>query len=374
MNFTQEQLLSDGEASTGTSPFQQFETPRGIPADLQQDWTEDNSVNPFDGSHKEWGVSPQLQNPPREEDEEVTAGKLAIPAEFTELQHDVRLDNFSLTGPEPSCLCLVVFWGFVTAGALAGVTVYAVHKLNKDNCAHGTGLPGDVTAPSDPNIGEMVSIAYGFFPYVLGLVCLVEVFRRQTVWPLQLVCMAVVIVLLNEAVVKRLVSQDRPSGSCLHSKGMPSSHAELSIGFWFLFHLEVGTKWHSGLTANYCSLVSSWKEGLQPWPAWRNVVVLLLVDILLLPVPFTRVVLHDHSWAQVGVGALLGCVVASCWYCLLNFWLYKHLESLSEFLQCNSCGLLWRFKNDYLPLACMERRADTIAYNQSTGISASYVM
>ena len=38
-----------------------------------------------------------------------------------------------------------------------------------------SGLAGDVTAPSDPNIGEMVSIAYGFFPYVLGLVCLVEV-------------------------------------------------------------------------------------------------------------------------------------------------------------------------------------------------------
>jgi hypothetical protein len=56
-------------------------------------------MNPSDGSHKEWGVSPQLQNPLREE-EEAAAGKLAIPAEFTELQHDVRLDNFSLTGIE----------------------------------------------------------------------------------------------------------------------------------------------------------------------------------------------------------------------------------------------------------------------------------
>ena len=44
-------------------------------------------------------------------------------------------------------------------------------------CGHSRAVwfAGDVTAPSDPNIGEMVSIAYGFFPYVLGLVCLVEV-------------------------------------------------------------------------------------------------------------------------------------------------------------------------------------------------------
>ena len=44
---------------------------------------------------------------------------------------------------------------------------------------------------------------------------------------------------MNEGIIKRLVQQDRPSGSCLHSKGMPSSHAELSVAFWFYGHLEV---------------------------------------------------------------------------------------------------------------------------------------
>ena len=39
-----------------------------------------------------------------------------------------------------------------------------------------------------------------------------------------------------------------------------------------------------------------------------QVVVLLLVDILLLPVPFTRVVLHDHSWAQVWLQSML-CII-----------------------------------------------------------------
>jgi len=305
---------------------------------------------------------------------DAATGALSIP-ELTELQEDPRISEkpTRTNGPEPSCLCLVVFWGIVIAGALAGGIVYIIHKLDKDNCTHGTGLPGDVTAPSDPSIGDIVSIGYGLMPYVLGLVCLVEVFRGQTVWPLQLVLMAVVIVVLNEAIVKRLVSQDRPSGSCLHSKGMPSSHSELAIGFWFIIHLEVGTKWHSGLTPNFSCLFRSWKEGLQPWPTWRNVMILMLVDVLLLPVPFTRVVLHDHSWAQVGIGAMIGCVVASGWYCMLNFWLYKHLEGITEFIRCHSCGLLWQFKNDYLPLACMERRADTIAYNYSSGISASYV-
>lgn len=40
-----------------------------------------------------------------------------------------------------------------------------------------------------------------------------------------------------------------------------------------------------------------------------QVVVLLLVDILLLPVPFTRVVLHDHSWAQVWLQSMLYIIV-----------------------------------------------------------------
>ena len=62
---------------------------------------------------------------------------------------------------ERSCLCLVVFWGTLIAAALAGVgwqlietapssccrqaTVYAVRKLDKDDCQHGTGMPGGCT-------------------------------------------------------------------------------------------------------------------------------------------------------------------------------------------------------------------------------------
>ena len=85
----------------------------------------------------------------------------------------------------------------------------------------------------------------------------------------------------------------------------------------------MATKWSTGLTPNYSSFVSSPSAAVGPWPVWRNVssanhrspvhelssievmvlllqvMVLLLADILLLPVPFTRVVLQDHSWAQV---------------------------------------------------------------------------
>ena len=65
-----------------------------------------------------------------------------------------------------------------------------------------------------------------------------QIFMRR-MWPLQMLLLAGVIVILNEGVFKRIIKQDRPSESCLHSKGMPSSHAELSIGFWLYLHLEV---------------------------------------------------------------------------------------------------------------------------------------
>lgn len=163
-------------------------------------------------------------------------------------------------------------------------------------------------------------------------------------WPLLILLMAGLIVIINEGFFKRVISQDRPDGSCLHSKGMPSSHAELSVGFWFYFHLECIFK--PGLTST------------SYWTKEHKIIVCGLVWLLLLPVPFTRVQLEDHSWAQVGIGALIGCSVAVGWYLLLNCWAFKHLDRVADLIgKCPCCkccaplrdGLFHGFINDYYP-------------------------
>lgn len=94
---------------------------------------------------------------------------------------------------------------------------------------------GDVTAPDSPNFGEVLAIIWGYIPYVCGALCVLALVHpglgtthminlpvqivKKTMWPLALLCVAGVIVIVNEGVVKRVVSQDRPDGSCLESKG-----------------------------------------------------------------------------------------------------------------------------------------------------------
>eukprot|EP00658_Telonema_sp_P-2_P008509 TRINITY_DN13212_c0_g1_i1.p1 TRINITY_DN13212_c0_g1~~TRINITY_DN13212_c0_g1_i1.p1 ORF type:complete len:379 (+),score=87.02 TRINITY_DN13212_c0_g1_i1:250-1386(+) len=233
----------------------------------------------------------------------------------------------------------VLFWVLMSfAGLVLGV-IYLVVKSSDDDCNHGTALPGDVTAPDDIDFADVVSIIYGYVPYVCGLACLVILFWRRTMWPLLLLLVGSVIVVLNEGLFKRVIAQDRPSGSCIHSKGMPSSHATLAITYWVLFNLEVLLKPHVTSTSS--------------WTLHSKAAVLVAAWVLLLPVPFTRVVLKDHSWAQIGVGALIGTCVAVGWYLVLSYWAYKRLDKISDYLgKCKCCwgqGLFHHFTNDYYP-------------------------
>lgn len=47
---------------------------------------------------------------------------------------------------------------------------------------------------------------------------------------------------------------------------------------------------------------------------WKYHLYAIYYMILLLPVPFSRVYLHDHLWTQVLAGSCVGIVTASIWY------------------------------------------------------------
>jgi len=50
------------------------------------------------------------------------------------------------------------------------------------------------------------------------------------------IAVLVFMLIFNEFLIKRIVNEARPSDSCVHSPGMPSSHATISIGVmtWYI--------------------------------------------------------------------------------------------------------------------------------------------
>jgi acid phosphatase family membrane protein YuiD len=174
----------------------------------------------------------------------------------------------------------------------------------------GIGLRGlDVTVPFDPTVGERIAIFYSFVPWILALVWLVMTLVFRSTQLLLGVFWSSVVVVLNELVWKRVLAQSRPAGSCLHSKGMPSTHSELAFGMFVWLGLEL--LFHR-----------------QHWPMDRRIGSVLGLAVLLLPVLPSRQVLHDHSAAQVLVGALIGAVFGASYFLVLHYYGAPWLNSL----------------------------------------------
>merc|ERR1712079_583522 len=98
--------------------------------------------------------------------------------------------------------------------------------------------------------------------------------------------------------VKPLIEQRRPVGSCLTSCGMPSGHSLNSISLltWLTCEIFLAQAVSSGQRIRHFALVL----------------------LLLGPVGWSRTCLRDHSWAQVGVGSSLGLFVGCAWAAFLR--------------------------------------------------------
>jgi len=124
---------------------------------------------------------------------------------------------------------------------------------------------------------EMLSATVlSFLPWVLGAAVFAGSLQPGRMR--QLLPVTLVVMIANEALLKRLLRQPRPESSCLKSNGMPSSHSALSL---------------------------AWSWTMSRWPApFRAVIVFLLL------VPWSRVQIGDHSVSQVVVGGVLGAGAA----------------------------------------------------------------
>lgn len=142
----------------------------------------------------------------------------------------------------------------------------------------------EVTIPYDCDATTALAVAISFVPWVLGTFAVVCC-RAHHLLRAMALC-SLIVIACNEGMIKKLVRQPRPVGSCLQSQGMPSSHTMMSVAWLVvLYTYRRGCTWFD--TANP-SLV------LVPWARWH---------------------LHDHSAAQVavggGVGLLLGVFIVT---------------------------------------------------------------
>jgi len=158
-----------------------------------------------------------------------------------------------------------------------------------------------------------------------------------------------VMVGLNEGVFKVIYRQARPSESCNYSCGFPSGHAVMSVGFFTLMFLDATYRTMPRLACSQESALAAIQlraESKRTFLGWtlrewllgdaRGVATLLPLSaahtlghsdfvyfaaawgFLLLPVPFSRVILKDHTPAQVLTGATIGTVEAVIYFAIIR--------------------------------------------------------
>ena len=190
-------------------------------------------------------------------------------------------------------------------------------------------MPLQVTLPNDPNFWQILAVFYGYVPWVIclfiGLAFLVYRGSRK----LAVGLLPALTAGINE-LVKLGVNQSRPLGSCLTSKGMPSSHSAVSIGLFLYLILDAGYRIKPSGSGIFGSCKSVGDTSVK---MLKGALVLpfgsmtlkeffgygALWAVLLLPVPVARVLLNDHSPSQAMAGMLVGMLAAFLWFPLMLF-------------------------------------------------------
>lgn len=223
-------------------------------------------------------------------------------------------------------------------------------------CPHGHLLPGDVTLPLHPTLGQWISVGYGLMPFLvifLGFVdTVVTAVTLRGLGTREMSFMGFVLLVtgLNEYVLKRIAHDPRPDLSCNHSCGFPSGHSVSAIAFYTLMFLDasfrvspkipmsvevarrelqalhslpkqgtfLGMSLHEWLTKDLRACTLMPLSANDVLDAWDFVNFVLQWSVLLLPVPLSRVVVKDHTSNQVLIGSLTGIVEAILWFTFLR--------------------------------------------------------
>jgi hypothetical protein len=174
---------------------------------------------------------------------------------------------------------------------------------------------GQVTIrfPVNPHPLNLIALAYGFLPWLLPIMLFVYGVATWHFLPLYGIAMSIVCAVINEAILKPILKQPRPSCTAHRYKdgpnagkpkdGMPSGHVLNATTIMVWACLEVALK-GPGLA-----------EGQQLTITW-----LVIILALMAPVPWARWHNWDHTLNQTLVSLCLGTVVGvAAFYLRVHF-------------------------------------------------------
>lgn len=225
--------------------------------------------------------------------------------------------------------------------------------------AHSYGLPADESS----EVWIFVNVLYSYVPLT---VLVVHMLRLIVVRGSRELCIASVLIftfVLNELILKQVFRHPRPEESCCTSCGMPSSHSAFALSLWGFHAYEL--LWRLQLRpfswVDWEHLRESAKEAqraaMRSWDELDALQCLLLCGfwtVLLGPVPFTRVILGDHSVEQVMIGSIVGLSSSLTVWMAARALQKSHNHQLDEDWCCGEHRLIRH--NMALPLSSVRRR------------------
>lgn len=244
-------------------------------------------------------------------------------------------------------------------------------------CPYGIKLPFDVTWPdaaraqsfglSDDDLPKnalwiLVNVVYGYVPTIFMVVQLLRLFVVRGSRELCIASILICTFIFNELILKQIFREPRPEYSCCTSCGMPSSHSAFAASLWafhawdLLWRLEPRLGW-ADWDAVAESALEVYRSAWRHWDALDSLqcsMLFLFWSVVLLPVPGTRVVLGDHSPAQVLAGSAVGLCVSTAVWVVTRFLLKNHQHQLDGKKSCGDFRLISH--NMAVPIPSLLRR------------------
>lgn len=206
-----------------------------------------------------------------------------------------------------------------TSAAIEIASVLAANATSASSCApawsregkpcpngHNLWLPfAGFTLPLDPTPTNVVACLYSVLPFFAMCANVVLVVKKRRPRELLWILYALSMSLFNE-MLQSAFKEPRPVESCLTSCGMPSGHSCYAVGL-FVFILL----WDS-VSRSIDDMETA--QDNQP----RRGRLTTILAIALLPIPWSRVHLGDHTVSQVIAGAVVGTLGAGVWLLCLG--------------------------------------------------------
>mmetsp|Transcript_55518 Transcript_55518/g.154705 ORF Transcript_55518/g.154705 Transcript_55518/m.154705 type:complete len:218 (+) Transcript_55518:72-725(+) len=161
------------------------------------------------------------------------------------------------------------------------------------------------TWPFEPSALDWVAAFYCTMPFNWFLLLVVLFCYRRGLREALLLFFYPFLAFAVILATQHLVHQPRPSGTCLTQCGMPSGHSLIALGLTTVIWCECAFS------------AGSLREAIG-------------VALLLLPVPWAKVHLHDHYPAQAFAGGLMGVAIGLLYFAFVRVVVASRSDAFSR--------------------------------------------